>query len=165
MSRSRRVPGTRARDYLAPLGILRAASGKPEGAGGTIGDSMACEGDLYARLWHPVLLAALNTGHAGGCGTLHANSAADVPARVEALAQAAGLPRDAAHSQLASALDVVIHLGRDHEWRRRVREISVPARGADGLVRLQRAASFTVDGLERGPAAPVLAQRITERLA
>ena len=37
------------------------------------------------------LMAALNTGHEGGCGTLHANSAADVPARVEALALAAGL--------------------------------------------------------------------------
>ena len=39
------------------------------------------------------LLAALNTGHEGGCGTLHANSALDVPARVEALALAAGLGR------------------------------------------------------------------------
>ena len=39
------------------------------------------------------LLAALNTGHDGGCGTLHANSAADVPARMEALALAAGLDR------------------------------------------------------------------------
>ena len=36
------------------------------------------------------LLAAMNTGHEGGCGTVHANSAADVPARVEALAMAAG---------------------------------------------------------------------------
>ena len=36
------------------------------------------------------LLAALNTGHEGGCGTIHANSARDVPARVEALALAAG---------------------------------------------------------------------------
>ncbi|HEX8416605.1 MAG TPA: FAD-dependent oxidoreductase, partial [Methylobacterium sp.] len=52
---SRRVPGTRARDYLAPLGILRAAAGR------TIGESMTCEGALYDRLWHPVLLAALNT--------------------------------------------------------------------------------------------------------
>lgn len=42
------------------------------------------------------LLAALNTGHEGGCGTLHANSAADVPARIEALALAAGLGREAA---------------------------------------------------------------------
>jgi len=57
------------------------------------------------------LLAALNTGHDGGCGTLHANSAADVPARIEALALAAGWSREATHSQLASALDVVVHLG------------------------------------------------------
>ena len=57
------------------------------------------------------LLAALNTGHEGGCGTLHANSAVDVPARIEALALAAGLDRAAAHSQLASAVDVVLHLG------------------------------------------------------
>ena len=47
------------------------------------------------------LLAALNTGHEGGCGTVHANSAADVPARIEALAMAAGLSQAAAHSQLA----------------------------------------------------------------
>ena len=46
------------------------------------------------------LMAALNTGHEGGCGTIHANSARDVPARVEALALAAGLGREAAHSQL-----------------------------------------------------------------
>lgn len=58
---SRRVPGTTARDYLAPLGILKAAAGKAPGQGGTIGESMACEGTLYERLWHPVLLAALNT--------------------------------------------------------------------------------------------------------
>lgn len=60
-SPSRRVPGTGAADYLAPLGILRAASGKRPGAGGTIGEAMACEGPLYERLLHPVLLAALNT--------------------------------------------------------------------------------------------------------
>lgn len=58
---SRRVPGTSARDYLAPLGILKAAAGKPPGQGGTIGESMTCAGTLYDRLWHPVLLAALNT--------------------------------------------------------------------------------------------------------
>ena len=61
LSPSRRVPGTRARDYLAPLGILKAAAGKADGAGGTIGAAMPCSGTLYDRLWHPVLLAALNT--------------------------------------------------------------------------------------------------------
>ena len=52
----RRVPGSRARDYLAPLGLFRAG-----GRAATIGESMACEGLLWERLWHPVLLAALNT--------------------------------------------------------------------------------------------------------
>lgn len=52
---SRRVPGTRLREYLAPLGILRA------GADATIGEAMDCSGPLYDRLWQPVLLAALNT--------------------------------------------------------------------------------------------------------
>lgn len=51
----RRVPGTRPADYLAPLGILRARPGT------TIGAAMRCSGMLYDRLWHPVLLAALNT--------------------------------------------------------------------------------------------------------
>ena len=46
------------------------------------------------------MLAAMNTGHEGGCATIHANSAADVPSRVEGLALAAGLSREAAHSQL-----------------------------------------------------------------
>ena len=56
------------------------------------------------------LLAAMNTGHEGGCGTVHANSAADVPARLEALAALGGLGRDALHAQLASALHAVIHI-------------------------------------------------------
>jgi pilus assembly protein CpaF len=71
------------------------------------------------------LLAAMNTGHEGGCGTLHANSAADVPNRVASLAMAAGLPRDAALSQLASAVDLVLHLHRPRQGVRRVRDIGV----------------------------------------
>ncbi|MFD4143690.1 MULTISPECIES: TadA family conjugal transfer-associated ATPase [unclassified Streptomyces] len=80
------------------------------------------------------LLAALNTGHEGGCGTVHANAAADVPARLEALGTAAGLDRAALHSQLAAALSVVIHLGRDGGGRRRIDEIRVLERDAAGLV-------------------------------
>ena len=41
------------------------------------------------------LLSALNTGHEGGCGTVHANSAADVPARLEALGALGGLSQEA----------------------------------------------------------------------
>jgi pilus assembly protein CpaF len=91
------------------------------------------------------LLAAMNTGHEGGCGTLHANSCGDVPARVEALAMTAGLPREAAHSQLASALDVVVHLGRP-EGRRRVEEVAVLSRGTDGLVSAEPAVTFGPGG-------------------
>ena len=58
------------------------------------------------------LLAALNTGHEGGCGTIHANAPRDVVARVEALALAAGMTRAAVHSQLAAGLDAVIHVDR-----------------------------------------------------
>ena len=61
VSRSRRVPGSRARDYLAPLTLMMAASGKGPGQAGTIGQTIPCEGPLYERLWQPVLLAALNT--------------------------------------------------------------------------------------------------------
>ncbi|WP_371657026.1 MULTISPECIES: TadA family conjugal transfer-associated ATPase [unclassified Streptomyces] len=80
------------------------------------------------------LLAALNTGHEGGCGTVHANTAADVPARLEALGTAAGLDRAALHSQVAAALSVVLHLVRDRAGRRRVAEVRVLERDAAGLV-------------------------------
>lgn len=108
------------------------------------------------------LMAALNTGHGGGCGTLHANSAADVPARIEALALAAGLPRAAAHSQLASALDLVIHLGRGRDGRRRVLALAVPERDDTGLVVLRTAATFEPDRVVPGPAASVLSARLGE---
>jgi pilus assembly protein CpaF len=59
------------------------------------------------------LLTAMNTGHEGGCGTVHANSTADMPARLEALASLDGLPRPALHAHLTAALDAVIHVARD----------------------------------------------------
>ena len=58
------------------------------------------------------LLVALNTGHEGSAATLHANSAADVPARFAALGALAGLPAPAVTSLVASAIDVVVHLRR-----------------------------------------------------
>jgi pilus assembly protein CpaF len=93
------------------------------------------------------LLTAMNTGHEGGCGTVHANSTADVPARLEALASLGGLPRPALHAQLASALDAVIHVIRDHSGMRRVAEISILLRDPEsGLVRSECAVDFGSDG-------------------
>ncbi|MEQ6897603.1 TadA family conjugal transfer-associated ATPase [Microbacterium sp. KR10-403] len=66
------------------------------------------------------LLSALNTGHDGGAGTLHANSLADVPARLEALGALAGLGDTALARQVASAIGCVIHLHRGRDGVRRV---------------------------------------------
>jgi len=108
------------------------------------------------------LLAALNTGHEGGCGTLHANTAGDVPARLEALACAAGLSREAVHSQIAAALDAVIHLVRDPGGgRRRLAEICLLVRRSSGLVEASPALTFPPDGPPvPGPAFPALASRV-----
>jgi pilus assembly protein CpaF len=64
------------------------------------------------------LLGALNTGHDGGAGTLHANSLEDVPARLEALAAIAEISSDAMARQAVSAFDVVLHVVRDPSGRR-----------------------------------------------
>ncbi len=71
------------------------------------------------------LLAALNTGHDGGAGTVHANSPAEVPARLEALGALGGLQSAALHAQLAAAIQILLHLGRRRDGRRRLTEIAV----------------------------------------
>ena len=58
-------------------------------------------------------LAALNTGHRGGAGTLHANSLHDVPSRLEAVGMIAGLDPLALARQAISGIDLVVHLHRD----------------------------------------------------
>ncbi|WP_082581190.1 TadA family conjugal transfer-associated ATPase [Leifsonia sp. Root227] len=58
------------------------------------------------------LLSALNTGHDGGAGTLHANSIGDVPARIEALGALAGLNERAVARQAVSAIGMLVHVER-----------------------------------------------------
>jgi pilus assembly protein CpaF len=79
------------------------------------------------------LLAALNTGHEGGAGTVHANAVVDVPARLEALAALGGIGRDALQAQLAGAVQVVVHVHRN-AGRRTVSEIGVLQRLDAGSV-------------------------------
>jgi pilus assembly protein CpaF len=66
------------------------------------------------------LLTALNTGHDGGAGTLHASGLSDVPARMEALGALAGMDAAALARQVASAFTVVLHLERAPDGRRRI---------------------------------------------
>ncbi|MDL9937526.1 TadA family conjugal transfer-associated ATPase [Gordonia sp. ABSL1-1] len=93
------------------------------------------------------LLTALNTGHDGSAGTVHANSTAEVPARMEALAALGGMNREALHSQLAAALQVVLGVARGTDGCRALSEIGMVCRGADGLVHIVpiwlRASGFT----------------------
>jgi len=85
------------------------------------------------------LLAALNTGHAGGCATLHANAAAEVPARLEALASTAGMPRTAVAAQAGAAFEAVLHVRREG-GRRFLAELGVVDRSGSGALVVRRAA-------------------------
>jgi len=80
------------------------------------------------------LLAALNTGHDGSAGTVHANSPAEVPARLEALGALGGLDRAALSAQVAASLRVVVGMRRVDGGRRRVDSIGVVRRAGDGVV-------------------------------
>jgi pilus assembly protein CpaF len=109
------------------------------------------------------LLAALNTGHEGGCSTVHANRAEHLPARVESLCGQAGVSRTAAHSLLAAAVDVVLHLNRGRDGRRRMAGLAVLAVGADGIAVVRPAYRFDATGVHRGPAADLLDDRMATR--
>lgn len=78
------------------------------------------------------LLTAMNTGHSGGGGTIHANTATAVPARLTALGALAGLGPDAVRLQASSALDVVIHVERTRRGRE-VTCLGLIGDGPDGL--------------------------------
>ena len=105
------------------------------------------------------LLAALNTGHEGGAGTVHANSAGGVPARLEALAALGGIGREALHAQLAGAVRVVLHVRREGQ-RRVLHEMAVVRRGPDGFAATVPA---IIDGLPCDPGRDVLAELLGER--
>ena len=79
------------------------------------------------------LLAALNTGHEGGAGTVHANSPREVPARLEALAALGGMSRAALHSQLSAAVQVLLHVARVEGGVRRLVSAAVLERAEDGV--------------------------------
>ena len=113
------------------------------------------------------VLTALNTGHEGGWATLHANSPADVPARLTALGALAGLDEAAVAAQAASALDAVVHLRRQagvSGARRYIASVGVLRRETTpaGAVLVCEEALRVDEGahLSPGPAAPALRERI-----
>jgi pilus assembly protein CpaF len=83
------------------------------------------------------LLSALNTGHDGGAGTLHANGLHDVPARLEALGALAGLDDRALARQAASAIGCVLHIDRDEHGSRRLAAAGRPVIGSAGRLQIE----------------------------
>jgi pilus assembly protein CpaF len=104
------------------------------------------------------LLTAMNTGHSGGGGTIHANTASAVPARLTALGALAGLSPEGVQLQAASALDVVIHVERTSRGRE-VTCIGIVADGPEGL-RVLSALEAPEGTAVPGPAWHTLASRL-----
>lgn len=83
------------------------------------------------------MLQAMNTGHDGSLSTGHANSPKDLLSRLETMViSGAALPLEAVRQQIASALDVIVHLGRLRDKSRRVLEITEVAGFRHGEIQL-----------------------------
>ena len=94
----------------------------------------------------------MNTGHDGSLSTGHANSAEDMLRRLEAMVlMGAELPVSAIRSQIASAIDILVHLGRLPDRSRRVLEIMEVKGYANESFALNRLFSWDPEkkGLER----------------
>lgn len=84
------------------------------------------------------MLQAMNTGHAGSLSTGHGNSPRDMMSRLETMAlMAADLPLEAIRNQIASALDIIIHLGRLRDGSRKVLSIAEIGGCKNGVVELE----------------------------
>lgn len=108
-------------------------------------------------------LTAMNTGHDGAGGTVHASSAAAVPARLAALAALSGMTGTALAVQAASALDLVIHMGR-MGGRRTPLELGRLVPDGSGFLTVSPVLQLGADrALQPGPSAGWLAGLLAER--
>ncbi|MBR3402780.1 MAG: CpaF family protein [Parasporobacterium sp.] len=100
------------------------------------------------------MLQAMNTGHDGSLSTGHANSPADMLSRLEVMTLMAGeeIPMAAVRSQIASALDILVHLGRMKDGSRKVLNISQIEGIRDGTIRIS--ALFEYCRNKEDPSAP-----------
>lgn len=99
------------------------------------------------------MLQALNTGHAGSLSTGHGNSPRDMLSRLETMTlMGADLPLAAVRSQIASAIDILVHLGRLRDRSRKVLEIVEIGDYIEGEIRLNPLFRFVeeTDGKEEG---------------
>ena len=95
------------------------------------------------------MLQALNTGHSGSLSTGHGNSPRDMLTRLETMTlMAADLPLAAVRSQIASAIDILVHLGRLRDRSRKVLEIVEVGAYMDGEIQLNPLYRFMEDERE-----------------
>lgn len=97
------------------------------------------------------MLQALNTGHDGSLSTGHANSPADMLSRLETLVlMGADIPLLAVRKQIASAIDIIVHLGRLRDKSRRLLEITEVLHCEEGEIMLNPIYSFQECDEEEG---------------
>ena len=96
------------------------------------------------------MLQAMNTGHDGSMTTLHANKPRDVLARIETLVLMAGydLPLRAIRSQIASAINVIVHLERQRDGTRKVVQISEVTGMEEDVITMQEVFRFVRTGVD-----------------
>lgn len=115
------------------------------------------------------MLQALNTGHAGSLSTGHGNNPKDMLTRLETMTlMAADLPLPAVRSQIASAIDILVHLGRLRDKSRKVLEIVEIGGCVDGEIQLNPLYRFEEESVirneVRGKLKKVGELRCTEKL-
>ncbi len=97
------------------------------------------------------MLQAMNTGHDGSMSTGHANSAKDMLARLETMVlMGMELPLSAIRGQIASGIDILVHLGRLRDKSRKLLEVSEVLGYADGEIKLKQLFAFEERGEEKG---------------
>ncbi len=93
------------------------------------------------------MLQAMNTGHDGSLSTGHANSSRDMLSRLETMVLSGALmPLEAIRQQIASAIDIIIHLGRIRDKTRKVLEISEIVGYREGNIQLNTLYEFVEEG-------------------
>lgn len=98
-----------------------------------------------------MISSAMLNGHSGSMSTGHANNPADMLHRLETMMMMGiALPLTAIQRQIASALDIIIHLGRLRDKSRRVMEIAEVAGYENGRIKLRTLYEFCEEGIEDG---------------
>ena len=97
------------------------------------------------------MLQALNTGHDGSLSTGHANSTADMLSRLETMVlMGMNLPLPAIQRQIASGIDIIVHLGRLRDKSRKLLEVSEVLGYEDGKICLQLLYKYEEEGEKAG---------------